>query len=80
MKTLEIKTKNNDVGENTTNLSAALTGEDIQISFNYKNIFDCFQSVDADSLSLSFNGLNKALIIKGVGDKTFFYLAMPMNK
>lgn len=80
LKKLEVKTKNNDIGENTTNLSAALTGEDVQISFNYKNIFDCFQSIDADSVSLSFNGLNKALIIKGVGDKTFFYLAMPMNK
>jgi len=80
LKKLEVKTKNNDVGENTTNLSASLTGEEIQISFNYKNIFDCFQSIDADSVALSFNGLNKALIIKGVGDKTFFYLAMPMNK
>ena len=79
-KTLEIKTKNNDVGENTTKLSASLTGEDIQISFNYKNIFDCFQSIDSDSISLSFDGLNKAMIMRGVSDKTFFYLAMPMNK
>ena len=79
-KTLEIKTKNNDIGENITKISASLSGEDIQISFNYKNIFDCFQSIDADSISLSFDGLNKAMIMRGVGDKTFFYLVMPMNK
>lgn len=78
--TFTLKTKNNDVGENVSNLSASLKGEDIQISFNYKNLFDCFQSVNSDSLNLSFDGLNKALVIKGVGDKTFFYLVMPMNK
>ncbi len=79
-KKMEIKTKNTDVGENVTLLSGSLEGEDLQISFNYKNIFDCFQSIDSDSVSLLFDGLNKPLIIKGVGNKSFFYLVMPMNK
>jgi DNA polymerase-3 subunit beta len=79
-KKFELLTKNNDVGENDNTLDAALTGEPIEISFNYKNIADCFQSIDADSVSLSFNGANRPLVIKSVGDTSFFYLVMPMNK
>jgi DNA polymerase-3 subunit beta len=79
-KTFCISTKNSDVGENTTYLSGSLKGEALQISFNYKNLFDCFQSIQADSVSFAFDGLSKPLILKGVGDNSFFYLAMPMNK
>lgn len=79
-KTFYISTKNSDVGENTTDINASLKGEALQISFNYKNLFDCFQSINSDSVSLLFDGLSRPLILKGVGDTSFFYLAMPMNK
>jgi DNA polymerase-3 subunit beta len=79
-KILEFKTKNSSVGENINRMSATITGEPIEINFNHKYIVDCFQSVNSDSLTLSFNGLNKPLLIKGVSDKTFTYLVMPMNR
>ncbi len=79
-KQVQIKTKNNDVGENSTSLDSAITGESIEINFNYKYIVDCFQSIDSDSVSLSFNGLNRPLIITPVSDTTFRYLVMPMNR
>jgi N6-L-threonylcarbamoyladenine synthase len=49
-------------------------------NFNYKYITDCFQSIDTDSLNLEFNGLNRPLVIRGVNDKSFLYLVMPINK
>ena len=79
-KVLELKAKNSNVGENTNKLVATITGEEIEINFNYKYIIDCFQSIDSDSVSLSFNGLNKPMVIRGVSDKTFTYLVMPMNR
>ncbi len=79
-KTLEIKTKNSDVGENINKLNATISGEAIEINFNYKYIIDCFQSIDSDTVSLSFNGLNKPMVIKGVSDNSFTYLVMPMNR
>lgn len=79
-KKLQIRTKNAEVGENESDLDVVIKGDALTISFNYKNIYDCFQSIDADSISLSFDGINKPLVIKGVGDNSFFYLAMPMNK
>jgi len=79
-KRFELATKNADVGENVNNLEAVAEGEDIEINFNYKYIMDCFQSIEADSVVFEFNGLNRPLVIRGIGDKTFMYLVMPINK
>jgi DNA polymerase-3 subunit beta len=80
-KLFEIQTKNSDVGENKTAVDAALTGDKVEINFNYKYIADCFQSIDADSVSLQLSGLNRPLVIRPVsGDQSFMYLAMPMNR
>ncbi|MBU1557741.1 DNA polymerase III subunit beta [Patescibacteria group bacterium] len=72
--------KNNDVGENTNKVDSVLSGDEVEISFNQKYIMDCFQSINADSLTLRFNGLNKPMVIKSVPDTQFTYLVMPMNK
>jgi DNA polymerase III subunit beta len=79
-KKFEIKTKNSEVGQNETVLSGSFNGEQLDISFNYKNIYDCFQSIESDNISLSFDGVQRPLVVRGVGDTSFFYLAMPMNK
>lgn len=79
-KIFEINSKNIDIGENKTTISAAISGEDVSVNFNYKYIMDCFQSITSDSLSLSLNGNNKAMVLSGVGDNSFRYLIMPMNK
>jgi len=76
----KISTKNMDVGENTSSVDAVLKGEELSISFNHKYITDCFQSIDSDSISLSFSDTNKPMVIRGVSDKSFLYLVMPMNK
>lgn len=78
-KIFEIESKNVDIGENTTMLAGALSGESVSANFNYKYILDCFQSTVGDSLSLELNGNNKPMIIRGVGDASFLYLVMPMN-
>jgi DNA polymerase III subunit beta len=79
-KIFEIESKNTDVGENTTIVSGALSGESVSANFNYKYILDCFQSISGDSLSIELNGGNKPMIIKGIGDSSFMYLVMPMNR
>jgi len=79
-KVFEIESKNTDIGENTTLISGALSGDDVSVNFNYKYILDCFQSIGGDSLSIELSGSNKPMIIKGVGDPSFVYLVMPMNR
>ena len=79
-KVFEIEAKNADIGENTTFIAGALSGENVSAKFNYKYILDCFQSIASDSLSLELNGTNRAMVIHPVGDSSFMYLVMPMNR
>jgi DNA polymerase-3 subunit beta len=79
-KTIKVKTKNSNIGENTNKIDANIEGEDIEVNFNYKYIIDCLTSISSDSISMSFNGINKPLVIRGTSDKTFTYLVMPMNR
>lgn len=79
-KNFEIESKNTTVGENIYALDAVLEGEDLSINVNHRYFTDCFQSITTDSVSLDFNGQNKPIVVRGVGDTSFLYLVMPMNK
>lgn len=79
-KIFRITTKNIDIGENINNLDAVIKGDDLNISFNYKYIIDCFQSIEGDSIQLTFVDQSRPMIVRSVGDKSFLYLVMPMNK
>ncbi len=79
-KKFELTTKNPALGENRTALSAALSGEPAEANFNYRYIADCLQSINSDSISLSFAGQARPVVIRGVNDKSFTYLVMPMNR
>ncbi|MBX4209396.1 DNA polymerase III subunit beta [Candidatus Parcubacteria bacterium] len=79
-KSFIISTRNNDVGEYTNAIDSSVTGQDLDINFNHKYLSDCFQSIDSDSLSISISGANKPLVMRGVSDKSFTYLVMPMNR
>mgnify|MGYP001176950082 CR=1 FL=1 len=79
-KLFNFESKNSDIGENNTEIDGALSGEDVSASFNFKYILDCLQSISVDSLSLELSGNNKAMILRGVGDISFMYLVMPMNR
>jgi DNA polymerase III subunit beta len=79
-KSFEIKTENANIGRNVISIESVVKGEELGINFNHKYIIDCFQSIEADSVTLGFNGQHKAVVIKGVGDRSFTYLVMPMNR
>ncbi|MFA6077142.1 MAG: DNA polymerase III subunit beta [Candidatus Paceibacterota bacterium] len=79
-KVFELSSINNDIGENKTYLDAALTGEDVELGFNYKYFLDCFQSIATDSMSIKFSGVSSPLMVSPVSDSSFTYLIMPMNR
>lgn len=71
---------NSDIGENISRLGAAMSGPEVELSFNYRYLIECFQSISSDSIVLECTEYNRPVIIKGVGDTTFKYLIMPMNR
>ena len=79
-KSLNIESKNNDVGESQEFINASASGENIELNFNSKYLIDCMQSISSDSLVLDFGGAGKPLAISGTTDKSFLYIVMPMNR
>lgn len=79
-KTVEIMSKNSDTGEGKRLLKATISGDEVTISFNHRYITDSFQSLSGESVSLSFNGPQRPVLIKSVSDSSFTYIVMPMNR
>ena len=69
-----------DIGEMHDTIEAVVEGEDIDIKFNITYLTDCFSSIPQDSVVLKFAGSGKPLVIQGVGDSSFTYLVMPLNR
>jgi DNA polymerase-3 subunit beta len=79
-KVFSVSAKSGEVGETNTSVPAALKGEEVSVSLNYRFLFDVFQSISSDSVSMLFLGASKPILMKGVGDTSFTYLVMPLNK
>lgn len=79
-KKFELQSKNNDVGESSSFVEAVVEGEKLSTSVNHRYFTDCFQSIPSDSISLRFSGSDRPILVEGVGDKSFIYLVMPMNR
>jgi len=79
-KSLNVESKNSDIGEYKESINASISGENIELNFNSKYVIDCVQSIVSDSLVLSFAGVGKPLAMNGASDKSFLYIVMPMNR
>lgn len=79
-KTCELSAKSAEAGEGVFKLPASLSGRDLSANFNHRYIQDCLASISTDSVCLSWSGENRPLLISGVGDGSFRYLVMPMNR
>jgi DNA polymerase-3 subunit beta len=77
---LTVASQNTEVGHTTNTIKANTEGEDLTLSFNQQYITDPLPHIQDDSIKMSFAGLGRAMVIKGVSDTTFRYLVMPMNK
>jgi len=77
---LEIETQNKEYGLGKTTLKSEITGDSLEINFNHKYIQDCLPSLLTESVKLSLAGPGKPMLITGVGDNSFKYIVMPMNK
>jgi len=77
---LSISSRNTDIGENKSKIDAAISGSDVETFVNHRYISDIFSSISSDSISFSFLEKNKPFVVRGVGDTSFLYLIMPMNR
>jgi len=79
-KIFNISTKNTEIGETESVVTATLNGEPIEISLNGKHLFDCLSVIEKDSIVIQLNGADKPAVIRGLGDQSFTYLTMPLTR
>ena len=79
-KQVTFNTINAEIGEALVSIDAAVSGAPLQMHFNHQYVLDVFSSLTTDSVSFSFSGTGKPMLIKPVGDASFSYIVMPMNR
>jgi DNA polymerase III sliding clamp (beta) subunit (PCNA family) len=79
--TIVVHTESQQIGENTDTITASVEGtSSYTISFNQRYLNDVFGSISTDSVRLSFVGESQPVVIRPLGDESYQYLVMPMNK
>ncbi len=79
-KKVTLSAHNSDIGESSESISAKITGESVELSFNHRYLSAPLSLMTTESITLSASGIGRALVIKGVGDASLLYLVMPMNQ
>ncbi|HVY36049.1 MAG TPA: DNA polymerase III subunit beta [Candidatus Paceibacterota bacterium] len=79
-KQITIQSKNTDIGSSDSSIDAVIEGESIEVSFNLKYFLDVFQSINGDSIAISFTTPNKPIVVRSVQDNSFLYLLVPTNR
>lgn len=79
-KSLELSTKNNDIGEGKQAIKGVIEGEDLTMSFNHRYILDCLSVIESDSVILKIAGQGRPMIINPSNNTLFTYLVMSMNR
>lgn len=79
-KTFSATAQSPAVGEMSDSIDAALGGEDLDMNFHIGYLSDCLSSIETDSITLTFAGVGRPLVVRGVGDASFLYLVMPMTR
>jgi DNA polymerase-3 subunit beta len=78
-KVIKIFASDADIGENTSELQANISGNELQIKFNYKFLIDGIALIESQEVLLSFIDDIKPCLIKSPQDKSFLYLVMPIR-
>ncbi len=78
--TVSLSSHNNDTGSSAGSVPAEVSGDPIELSFNYRYLQAPISLVQTENLSLNANNIGQPLIVRSVGDSSFLYLVMPMNQ
>ena len=78
-KEISFHASNPDTGEHTAHITASIQGETGSAKFNWRYLYDGVQNITTEYVILGFNGEQSPLFVKGKGDQSYLYLAMPLR-
>ncbi len=78
-KLVEVYSADNLLGENKYLIPAKITGDPLNVSFNWRFILDGLKNISADLVHFGFQGDTRPSIIKWPKDNAFLYVIMPIK-
>ena len=78
-KLVEVCSADNLLGENKYLITAKITGEPLNISFNWRFIIDGLKNINTETISIGFQGDTKPSLIKWSQDNSYLYVVMPIK-
>lgn len=77
--TLSMRSIASQVGENTSEISADVTGEGMEVSLNGKYITDALGAIHTDQVDIGLTGKVNPCIIQPVDDDSYLHIIMPLR-
>lgn len=78
-KTFNIIAVSPQVGDNVSELTVAVAGDDLEIAFNAKFILDVLQVINSEEITLELAGALSPGILRPKNDKNYLYIIMPLK-
>ena len=78
-KNLNIIAVSAQLGDNTSELQAEISGEDLEIAFNAKFILDCLNILTSEEVTLELAGSLSPGMLRSKDDKNYLYIIMPLK-
>ena len=78
-KDLKIIATSPQLGDNTSQVSAKIEGEEIEISFNAKYLLDALSIIEGDTVLFELNGKFSPGVLKPDKNKDYLYIIMPLR-
>ncbi len=75
---MTISARAEEIGDNLSELDAAVEGESDKIAFNSKYLQDYLQVLEGGRVSLEMSGPSRQGVLRPVGDDSFVHVLMPM--
>jgi len=76
---VEVYSADNLLGENKYLIAAKITGESLNVSFNWRFIIDGLKNISAETINIGLQGDTKPSIIKWPQDNSYLYIVMPIK-
>ena len=76
---LEVNSSESETGEHRSLAPAKISGENVEVNFNYHYLLDALQAIPESKLFIGFNGQSKAALLRGFDSGSCFHLVMPMR-
>ena len=78
-KGIEISAESSDAGRHSSFLAADVTGEHLEISFNWRFLLEGLSNIKGEEVEIGFGGEDAPVLMRPLGKEQYLYVVMPVK-